>query len=409
MVDGSTPAEVAADAGRGRAGARRDARLPGRPARRHARPCAAPRPRPRHARRRPPRRRPARPATRPAAPAPGRAAPAPTGAGLTADRTAAAHPGAAAAPAPFTPRRRPGSRRSGTGLSVRPARRCATAGAWSSWSLLLVVVVGRLAVLQGVDGARLRRGGRSRTGCTPTRSRRCAGRSSTRKGRPLAYTVDASRVVADPTVVRDPAAHRAGAVPAARRPRRRPDRQAVAAQPLRRAGHARSPRRPPTPIEDAAAGRHLLRGRPGAALPGRRRSAARWSASSTAQRHRAGRASSTRSRTSSPARRAAAGRGRQRRQPHPVGHRRVHAGRRRRHGARSPSTRTCSTSLDQRLAPACQDGATARGLRRRPRRAHRPGARPWAPAPATTPATTRRPTRTCWATPRSPTSSSPAR
>ena len=54
----------------------------------------------------------------------------------------------------FTSRRAPGSRRSGTGMS--PSQR----GIRNRWGLiilvtLLVVVVGRLAVLQGVDGAAL--------------------------------------------------------------------------------------------------------------------------------------------------------------------------------------------------------------------------------------------------------------
>jgi cell division protein FtsI (penicillin-binding protein 3) len=53
---------------------------------------------------------------------------------------------------PFTSRRAPGTRRSGAGLSIDQR------GLRNRWGLilmitLLVTVVGRLAVLQGVDGA----------------------------------------------------------------------------------------------------------------------------------------------------------------------------------------------------------------------------------------------------------------
>jgi cell division protein FtsI (penicillin-binding protein 3) len=68
---------------------------------------------------------------------------------------------------------------------------------------LLVVVVGRLAYLQGVDGrAYTEAAVQSRLHTYPIAALR--GQIVDAKGRVLAYTVDASRVVADPTVVRDP-------------------------------------------------------------------------------------------------------------------------------------------------------------------------------------------------------------
>jgi cell division protein FtsI (penicillin-binding protein 3) len=71
--------------------------------------------------------------------------------------------------------------------------------------LLLVVVVGRLAYLQGVDGrAYTEAAVQSRLHTYPIAALR--GQVLDAKGRTLAYTVDASRVVADPKVVRDPAA-----------------------------------------------------------------------------------------------------------------------------------------------------------------------------------------------------------
>src|SRR4051812_2516732 len=69
--------------------------------------------------------------------------------------------------------------------------------------LLLVVVVGRLVVLQGVDGAAYAQAAtddRMRT--YPIEAVR--GKITDRTGQVLAYSVDAERVVADPAVVTDP-------------------------------------------------------------------------------------------------------------------------------------------------------------------------------------------------------------
>jgi len=112
-------------------------------------------------------------------------------------------PSAGAPAGPFTPRRRPGSRRSKAGLSPRQR--------WlrNRWGLgfmvfLLVVVVGRLAYLQGVDGrAYTEAAVQSRLHTYPIAALR--GQILDAQGRTLAYTVDASRVVADPTVVPDAA------------------------------------------------------------------------------------------------------------------------------------------------------------------------------------------------------------
>jgi cell division protein FtsI (penicillin-binding protein 3) len=69
---------------------------------------------------------------------------------------------------------------------------------------LLVVVVGRLAYLQGVDGrAYTEAAVQSRLHTYPIAALR--GEILDDQGRTLAYTVDASRVVADPTVVRNAA------------------------------------------------------------------------------------------------------------------------------------------------------------------------------------------------------------
>jgi cell division protein FtsI (penicillin-binding protein 3) len=68
---------------------------------------------------------------------------------------------------------------------------------------LLVLVVGRLVVLQGVDGAEYANAAeQDRLRTYPIAALR--GEVLDRTGRPFAYTVDASRVVADPTVVKDP-------------------------------------------------------------------------------------------------------------------------------------------------------------------------------------------------------------
>jgi cell division protein FtsI (penicillin-binding protein 3) len=69
---------------------------------------------------------------------------------------------------------------------------------------LLVLVVGRLALLQGVDGAAYANAAeQDRLRTYPVAALR--GEVLDRNGRPFAYTVEASRVVADPEVVDDPA------------------------------------------------------------------------------------------------------------------------------------------------------------------------------------------------------------
>ncbi|WP_116452770.1 peptidoglycan D,D-transpeptidase FtsI family protein [Blastococcus litoris] len=105
-------------------------------------------------------------------------------------------------PGPFTPRRAPGSRRSGVGLSVGQR---AVRNQWglAFMVLLLVLVVGRLAILQGVDGAAYANAAeqdRLRTFSVAA----LRGAVLDRDGNPFAYTVDASKVVADPEVVEDP-------------------------------------------------------------------------------------------------------------------------------------------------------------------------------------------------------------
>ena len=106
-------------------------------------------------------------------------------------------------PGAFTSRRAPGSRRSGSGLSVDQR------GLRNRWGLLLMItllllVVGRLAVLQGVDGAAdANAAEQDRLRTYPIAALR--GAVLDRDGNPFAYTVDASRVVADPTVVPHPA------------------------------------------------------------------------------------------------------------------------------------------------------------------------------------------------------------
>jgi cell division protein FtsI (penicillin-binding protein 3) len=111
---------------------------------------------------------------------------------------------------PFVPRRAPGTRRSGAGLSMDQR------GMRNRWGLivmitLLVLVVGRLAVLQGVDGAAYASAAeQDRLRTHPIAALR--GQVLDRNGHALAYTVDASRVVADPTVIENPAraAHELG-------------------------------------------------------------------------------------------------------------------------------------------------------------------------------------------------------
>ncbi|UOY02914.1 peptidoglycan D,D-transpeptidase FtsI family protein [Blastococcus sp. PRF04-17] len=108
------------------------------------------------------------------------------------------------APGPFTSRRAPGSRRSGAGLSMDQR------GLRNRWGLafmitLLVLVVAKLGVLQGVDGAEYANAAeQDRLRTYPIAALR--GAVLDRDGNPFAYTVAASRVVADPTVVGDPEA-----------------------------------------------------------------------------------------------------------------------------------------------------------------------------------------------------------
>ncbi|HEY0127477.1 MAG TPA: penicillin-binding protein 2 [Blastococcus sp.] len=105
-------------------------------------------------------------------------------------------------PGAFTPRRTPGSRRSGIGLSMGQR------GLRNQWGLaimvlLLVLVVGRLAILQSVDGAAYANAAeQDRLRTYPVAALR--GAVVDRDGNPFAYTVDASKVVADPQVVADP-------------------------------------------------------------------------------------------------------------------------------------------------------------------------------------------------------------
>ncbi len=106
-----------------------------------------------------------------------------------------------ATPGAFTSRRAPGSRRSGAGLSVNQ-RRMRNRWGLIAMITLLVLVVGRLAVLQGVDGAAYANAAeQDRLRTYPVAALR--GEVLDRAGRPFAYTVAASRVVADPSVVED--------------------------------------------------------------------------------------------------------------------------------------------------------------------------------------------------------------
>ncbi len=107
-------------------------------------------------------------------------------------------------PGAFTSRRPPGSRRSGgAGLTLAQRTRRNRVGLILLVGLL-VVVVARLAVVQGVDGAAYASAAsQDRLRTYPIAAIR--GEIQDREGRPFAYTVDASRVVADPTVVGDPA------------------------------------------------------------------------------------------------------------------------------------------------------------------------------------------------------------
>lgn len=106
-------------------------------------------------------------------------------------------------PGPFTSRRAPGSRRSGgAGLTIAQRNRRNQVGVFLLVSLL-VVVVGRLAIVQGVEGAEYANAAsQDRLRTYPIAAVR--GEVLDRDGRPFAYSADASRVVADPTVVADP-------------------------------------------------------------------------------------------------------------------------------------------------------------------------------------------------------------
>lgn len=109
----------------------------------------------------------------------------------------------ASRPGPFTSRRAPGSRRSGgAGLTIAQRNRRNRVGLVLLVAMLLVVI-GRLAIVQGVDGAEYANAAsQDRLRTYPIAAIR--GQVLDRDGRPFAYTVDASRVVADPTVVADP-------------------------------------------------------------------------------------------------------------------------------------------------------------------------------------------------------------
>jgi cell division protein FtsI (penicillin-binding protein 3) len=125
----------------------------------------------------------------------------PGGGSRTTGRSSGQWPPARSGPGAFTSRRAPGSRRSGAGLSMDQR------GLRNRWGLivlitLLVFVVGRLAVVQGVDGAAYANAAeqdRLRTFTIPA----LRGAVLDRDGNPFAYTVDASRVTADPEVVQD--------------------------------------------------------------------------------------------------------------------------------------------------------------------------------------------------------------
>ena len=118
-------------------------------------------------------------------------------------RAARPSAGAGQGAGPFVSRRAPGTRRSGAGLSVDQRGRRNRVGL-AFLITLLVMVLARLVVLQGIDGAAYASAAeqdRLRTYAVAA----IRGQILDRDGNPLAYTVDAAKVVADPTVVRDPA------------------------------------------------------------------------------------------------------------------------------------------------------------------------------------------------------------
>ncbi len=99
------------------------------------------------------------------------------------------------------PRRAPGTRRT-RGLSPAGRTRRNRFGL-SLLVLLLVLVAGKLVVLQGIDGTAYAQAAESdRMRVFDIAAIR--GAILDRDGNPLAYTVEASKVVADPTVVEDP-------------------------------------------------------------------------------------------------------------------------------------------------------------------------------------------------------------
>ncbi|SFK61507.1 peptidoglycan D,D-transpeptidase FtsI family protein [Geodermatophilus ruber] len=101
----------------------------------------------------------------------------------------------------FAPRRAPGRRH--VRGELRPGRRRLTLG-FVLVVVPLLAVMGKLVFLQGVDGGDYATAAaQDRLRTNPIAALR--GQVVDRDGSPLAYTVDASRVVADPTVVADPA------------------------------------------------------------------------------------------------------------------------------------------------------------------------------------------------------------
>jgi cell division protein FtsI (penicillin-binding protein 3) len=104
----------------------------------------------------------------------------------------------------FTSRRAPGSRRSGTGMSPSQRTKRNRVGL-TILAVLLVVVVGKLAVVQGVDRAEYANAAlESRMRISPVDALR--GQVLDRHGDPFAYTLDASKVTADPTQIPEPEA-----------------------------------------------------------------------------------------------------------------------------------------------------------------------------------------------------------
>ncbi|NYJ07731.1 peptidoglycan D,D-transpeptidase FtsI family protein [Petropleomorpha daqingensis] len=105
------------------------------------------------------------------------------------------------ADSPFTPRRPPGSRRSRGGLSLAQ-RALRNKVGLVVLVLLLTTVLVKLVFVQGVDGATYANAAQQdRLRTYPIAALRGAIVDSS--GRTLAYTVDANRVVADPTVVKN--------------------------------------------------------------------------------------------------------------------------------------------------------------------------------------------------------------